>query len=378
LIRLQLEIATLVLVAALGGCEKERAGQGLALKEALKRAEEAGKLPALTPETVDTRDELMAVLRRPYALTAPKLGGLKQDLTTKFEVDAGDEKQITLDEKLVLRIDEKGQYALRHENAWWSIEDHDGEGGRGCWWVGGKFYTARRYGPATEVPIRAYEQERCLESGVEPFVGLVRVLGKYVAPEPQGPVDVGARKALRIKLTRAPDDGEAAPPAEVPLAWPEGDAGPKESKAIFGPRPPLVDQYTRPKALEGELLLDVETGAVLAGKLDGTLTLRKAGREATVVFHAQLDASALDGPVTAPEDAHPYEPRQRVFEDRRALLGEVFKKKGEKDKAQLPKPGDAPPLHLGATEDDPGGDEAAPESGAAPASAPAPASGGVP
>ncbi len=343
-------LVPVVVALTLAACDlqqlQEQAGQGVALKEGLEAAEKAGRPPALTPEAVDERAELLAVLARPPARAMPRLGALRQTLEASFLLEADGEREVALDEKLELRHDAKGQYALRHDNTSWSAEDREARGGRACWWVDGRFYTARAQGPATEVPVRAYEQERCLESATEPFVGLLRLLGGHLVTSPGVPTEVAGRKALRIALTR---DGVAQPPtSQVPLAWPPGDAG-VESAAIYGPRPPLVELHARPREMKGEVILDVETGAVLAGEIQGALVVRKANRDATLQLRAKLVAEPLDVAITPPEGARVYGPRQRVFEDRRALLGEVFKKR---EKVQLPKPGDAPPLRLGATEDD--------------------------
>lgn len=356
------------LLAGPVACKSERAGQGLALKEGLKAAEEAGRVKPLTAESVDSRDELLAVLGRSYARATRRLGGLGQSLEASFRIESGGEREVTLDEKVVLQIDGEGDYALRHENTYWSREDQDGENGRACWWVDGRFYTARRHGPATAVPVLADEQVRCLESAVEPLVGLIRILGKYLVPTPGETTQVAGRTALRVALAREGLGVELPPP--VPRAWPGADAGVQTSPAIWGPRASLVELYTRPKALEGELLLDVETGAVLAGRFDGTLILQKAGRDAELRFQVRLEAAPFDGAITAPEGARQYGPRQRIFEDRRALLGETFKKR---EPVPLPKPGDAPPLRVGPDEETAAPDEggaAAPPSDAAGEDAP--------
>lgn len=351
-----------VLAAALCvGCDKEKAGSGLALKEGLAAAEEAGRIKPLEPADVADAGGLMQVLRRPYATLAPRLGGLTQKVRSAFTLRSGEDRAVSLDETLSLELDATGQYALRHENAFWSKEDEDGKNGRACWWVEGRFYTARRHGPATEVPIRSYEQDRCLATAVEPFAGMLRLLGGGLRPAPAERVEVAGRPALRVGLARAVV-GTEIPPV-LPRTWPVpesaedrpgvveaptelSDAGVEpaveaETPAIYGPRRALVEEYGRLMSVEGQVDLDLETGIPLAGRLEGRLAFRKAQRDWVLELEINLEADAFDGTVAAPEKARQYFPRQRLFEDRREVLGEVFKKRGT---GALPKPGDAPPI----------------------------------
>lgn len=324
-------------------CGEEKAGRTRALKDGLAAAEAAAKTAPLTRAAVDTPERLARVLGRRFALHAGQLGGLEQRLEAVYEIRANREPEVRLQETLTLRVDAEGQFDLVQRNRYWSREDEDGEDGRGCRWVGGRFYTARRHGPFTELPIRSAENDACLDSSVEPLVGLMRVVLERLEVSPTGPVRVLGRDALKVVFLQRSDERPAA--RSIPEAWRTQD-----SAAIWGPRDALVKTYAVPEQVTGDLVLDTVTGVVLTGRLQANFALRKSNRPATLDVRIGLSAAALQGAIEVPEDARPYTARPRVFVDREKLLGVPAKPKGDQEEAALPGPGDAPPLRLGPDE----------------------------
>ena len=333
-----------------GACKPEQAGEGLALKEGLRAAEEAGRMPPLTDDQVDTPAALERVLRRPLSSIGRRLDGVRQAVKASWLIESGGEREVSLSEELELCLDSRGNYSLHHRNRYWSRQDQDGENGRACWWLDGALYTARLHGPATRIPIRDYEQDRCLESALEPLVGWLQLIVSDLDVEILGRGMVAGRKTVTVALRRAGRGIEL--PEELPLTHraPAGDPPPSRledgappSGAVWGPRSSLVESYARPITIAGRIDLDVETGAPMSAEVSGRLLLRKWNRDAELAFRVVLESRALDEPIKPPESVRPYDRRPRVFVDRSKLLGEHFKEEGS-GKAPLPKPGDAPPL----------------------------------
>ncbi|MCA9539200.1 MAG: hypothetical protein KC620_09965 [Myxococcales bacterium] len=331
---------------ALGGCDllptTDRAR--LALKEGLAAAEEAGRLRPLAAEEVDTGARLGTVLARPLSEVASTLGGRAFAVQAQFALRAGADPQVTLREETRLVIDAGGQFMLRQTTDGAALGQPSVAEGRSCWWVDGQYFVARRHGPATALPVRAYEQDRCLDSGVESVSGFLRLLAPRLLVSSQGPIEVAGRPALALALVGT---AEADGPPSLPLTWPgESDALP--SPAIWGPRGPLLTEYGRLLSLEGTLALDVKTGQPLQAEVNATLAFEKGGRAlrltAKLTLKTELDATAIK----APEDARVYAARPRLFADRAFLLGDrAAAAEDEETTAALPKPGDAPRLTVG-------------------------------
>jgi len=321
------------------GCDERKAGRTRALKAGLVEAEAAATPAPLTATALDTSRRLGEVLSRRFAHHVIALGGLTQKLESSYEIRAAGEVEVRLEETLSLRVDGVGQYDLVHRNEYRSREDEAGEDGRSCVRADGRFYTARRHGPATEVPIRAAEDEACLDSALEPFLGLLRRLLPALQISPTGKVRALGREAIKVVFLRRAD--HAPEPKAIPEAW----SGP-DSKAVWGPRAPLIEGHAVTQEATGDLVLDAETGVVLSGRLHARFALRKSNRPAVLEVRIGLSAEALVGEIEAPEGARLFAARPRIFVDREALLGKLDRPV----EVPLPKPGDAPRLKLGSDE----------------------------
>lgn len=331
----------LVLVLCVGGCDEQKAGDTRALKDGLAAAEAAAKVAPLTRADVDSAERLGKVLARRFADRVGALGGIEQTLEASYEIRAAGGREVRVRETLTLRVDAAGQYDLVHRNNYWSREDEDGEDGRGCRWVEGRFFTARRHGRPTEVPVRAAEQEACLDSAVESVMGMMRIALPRLDVSPTGRTRVAGRDAMKVVFLQR--SGEVADPRAIPEAWATPD-----SKAVWGPRDPLLRTYASPEQATGDLTLDTETGVLLSARLQAKFALRKSNRRATLEVRIGLSAERFTGNVELPEDARVFGARQRVVAEREALVGKVARPHAEP--AALPKPGDAPPLKLGPDE----------------------------
>ena len=310
------------------------------MKEGLAAAEAAGRLPPLTPDHVADVAALTSVLGRPFSRLGPTLGGIAYAVEASYVISASESREVSLDEQLSLRIDNRGQYHLEHGNTYWSREDQDGANGRSCWWVDGEYYTGRRHGPAARIQTIDAEHDRCLDSGIEPFIGLIELVLPHAEVEMAGADRVAGREVLKVEIRRAGRGIELS--KDLPLTWPSGVAdGGSPSPAIWGPRASLTETYARPLSFAGEIAIDVETGAPISGRIEGRYVVRKADRDAVLGFRATLEAAVFTQLVTRPDKVRDYESRPRLFRDRERLLAQSFK---NRQPIKLPGPGDAPPL----------------------------------
>ncbi len=338
--------ATLSIAILLFACQPEQAGKGVALKEGLAKAEAARRPPPLVKAALDTPAELLAVLGRRFSQTVGEVAPLSLEVDYRYELLVAGEPQVRLDGTLKLRMDAKGQFELVDRSRHATFEEPEREEGRSCHWVGGRLYTARRFGPATELKVRAYEQDACLDSAVEPVVGMLRLYADRLDLSPSGEAQVLGRAAQKVVFLLR-DVEEVT--ANLPLAY-KGERSP----AIWGPRDLLVKTFGGLQRFKGHLLLDAATGAVVGAELAAVVAFLKKEQPAELQVDVKLSSAAFEGALLAPEEARPFQPRQRLFADRQALLGQTFKGKRAKKRRieALPKPGDAPPLRMGAEVDE--------------------------
>ena len=192
------------------------------------------------------------------------------------------------------------------------------------------------------MPVRDAEQETCLDSAMDPVLGLLRMVVDRLDFAPAEEAKVVGRDALKVAFILR-DEALAKP---IPAAWPAPEAA-RASLAVWGgPRPPLVQTHAAPRSISGELVFDAETGLLLGASLSGRFAVRKEERDAELEVGLSLEAGRLEAEVEAPADARHYKDRHRILADQERLLG---KSRVAKVTA-LPRPGDAPPLRLGPDE----------------------------
>ncbi len=341
-------ISLLALVVGLSalGCDG-KPSTAKSLKARLEAARALQADPKLEVLSLKNVAGLRAALQRDRGRI--ELKGVSFELRQVFAVRAGTEKHADLEAWRELKIDRKGQYWVREENQWSSV-DAAGKEGRGCGFVGGTYYTERLVGPATAVPQHDNEARGCLIGGLEPVSGLLLPhLDRF-----DYSVSTGlwrGRVVARIQFSGLKGHSTHPP---ISIAWPKssrprrvGLARPPESAdstAIFGPRGSLFGIHARPTALEGSLLLTLETGTPVAADLKAEFVVQKHGRDAQLTVALTLDGQGYGADVPLPEAPQNYPFRPRFHAEHRALLKDLKVKAPLL--APLPKPGDAPKLEL--------------------------------
>ncbi len=345
-------LCRLVVLGALAtGCASPDAPKE-GLKAALARAEAARQVPPpSTPGEITQPATLRATLRRPAHQSLPLLGALDYSLSLSARIidvgaeGAGTAVHARFDDVVRLRVAAGGDFSLAHAVDWSVVGDAAGRSGRRCVWVDGAYFTGRRVGPMTRLPVQADEPQGCLDSALAPLATLVDRVLDELSLSAAGTTTVAGRPARQVQGVWR-ERAVRVPPA-VPEAW-----GPKDkalpSKAIFGPRGPLFVERTDLRGATMSLALDAATGVPLAGELEASFAFRKLSQNGVLQVKLKLEARPGAGAVRAPEGARVWTPRPRPFEVEAALLaGKALRPEAE---VALPAPGEAPTLELSADE----------------------------
>lgn len=336
--------------AGLVGCDA--ADGGTPLKARLEAAQAARAVITPTAEQLAEAKTLQVVLRQKRT----HLGGLRGlvfELDTTLSTRSDGEQQARVSSTSVFKTDRAGNFWVREDNTWRSL-DGSGAEGRGCGVVDGTYYTEQAGRPATRVVQRDDEAKRCRSSALEPVIGLlIPHLSRLVYTVQ--PTIWRGRSAARI-LFDGVKPGVAGPP--LALAWPDANpnATQPEQSALFGPRGSLFAVHTRPAQMTGSLTILRASGAPVDADLQGVFRLVKAGKDAELHFELKLSGRGYAATVPTPQDPRLSSPRPRFFDEHRALLKALDVVTLE-DAQPLPKPGDAPKLKLvvdeGSNEDTP-------------------------
>jgi hypothetical protein len=319
------------------------ARRDVALREALAEARAAARPQPLTANSLGDAAAIRAVLARDFSAAIPQLGGVEYTVVHRARVrdDAGAD-EATLDETTTLKVAENGDFALDHQLKWMVRGDGQGQDGRRCWRVGDRYFTAGLYGAATQVPVVAEEDQRCLGSALRPLKTLLdRSLDDLA-------LSTGSPGVVLDRPTQHLLGQWTQRPVRVPAAVPEAFGSRHrdralQSKAIFnGPRRPLLFDFTDQRAGSVSVVWDAQTGVPLQAQVQSVFAIRKLSRSGRLELTLQVQVKRLESTVQAPENPRIWQPRDRPFEDQAALLGPL---EAQPD-AALPQPGEAPTLGL--------------------------------
>jgi len=177
------------------------------------------------------------------------------------------------------------------------------ETGREVVQVGASTWARGRYAPFRERPTdRGRDARRFRDESFRLGGDLARLLGPALSAAPTGQTSVLNRPARRFALALARD---APAPAPAAPAGAQDDADTKMRRELFEGRVPLV--------VEGELVLDAETGVPMLLRMKGILGER-ADPKVRVEFDLDAQVTAwggVVGGVAAPKGALPDERKPR-------------------------------------------------------------------
>ncbi len=305
--------ATALALLALAACSR---GGG---KEARARLEARDRAAAALPPAFDF-DAPLAALQMTGEDVARRLGSFEWSATIEWTVSRGAESLRTRAlERHRLRQLATGDFHLLAEidpGTWTGAET-----GKEIVRSGEMTWARARYAPWRERPTdRGRDSRRYRDESFRAAADLLALFGDAAAAEPRGDSTASGRAARRFALVLRRAE---LPPLPVPPGLPDGKFDEDTARRM------LFLSGRIPLALQGEILLDADTGAPLSVKLRGSL-----GEKGDPLLRAdcELDArvTALGGAVAAvaaPKGALPDERKPKGVA--RALERAGLRKRGE-------------------------------------------------
>jgi len=215
------------------------------------------------------------------------------------------------------------------------------ETGKEITFVGGATWARGRYAPFRERPTdRGRDARRFRDESFRLAGDLAALLGPALAVEPRGEASALGRRARRFALALVKGGGRAQ--GQPDEAAPERAGGPG---GLHPPGSIAYDEDTRrrvdflerraPVALQGEMLLDAESGVPLQVRMRGAFGEKDEPRlRADVDLDARITGwGSMVGPVVPPKGALPDDRKPRGVA--RALEQAGLRKRGE-EKAEEP------------------------------------------
>ena len=202
------------------------------------------------------------------------------------------------------------------------------ETGKEITFVGGATWARGRYAPFRERPTdRGHDARRFRDDSFRLAGDLSALFGPALAVEPRGDASALGRPARRFALSLAKGAAAPAPPAQPELPAGGYDPDTKRRVDFLEGRAPL--------ALQGEMLLDAESGVPLQVRMKAAFGEKDDPRlRADVELEARITGwGSMVGPVVPPKGALPDDRKPRGVA--RALEQAGLRKRGE-EKAEEP------------------------------------------
>jgi hypothetical protein len=235
--------------------------------------------------------ELLRALALPGAELDRRLGARHVEASSRIRMAPTDRPEQALDERY--RLDSDGRGALH------VVHDNDTDGMEASL-VGGTLYVRPRYSKfvARRPEGDDVERLRHLVEGVAG--GYLGLFERWLEVRETGRVEVAGHGAIRLALTARSSPTGTSLPSEPGKRWRAG---------------------VRVRHLDGELVLDAASGALLEGKLEAVYELERSDLPGplSVSLSFRQSTSAAQ-PISAPSDAVPSPRRPRPLLDRQALL----------------------------------------------------------
>jgi hypothetical protein len=240
-------------------------------------------------EHLDHPAELARAITLPALDQGKRLGPCTRESKTKLAVDSGTAHD-ALEETVRLELDGHGASHLTRETS------HGG--GIEAIATGEDYYVKLRYGAFTKRKPDGDEVPHALDEAAQTLQGYLQVLGRFARLEPAGEQTVDGRRARGVRLTLSPSP--ATEKADEKRAWQAAAAA---------------------SALDGEVWVDAESGAVLKARLTAAYTAQR-GQRAIAVKLDYNERLTLGQPakIDAPAVWSPAPSRPRPLLDRQVLL----------------------------------------------------------
>ncbi len=263
-------------------------GSGCGARE--RRAETAA--PIDVEAAVRSIEALVVPATLPAHELATRAGGLQLTDTLSLRVQSEGREIEALDDRARIELAPGGDFT--------AVQENSRDLGRSVTFVGGKLYVQMRYGATVERRPEHGEAMRLLDDAAGLLPATFRLLESFLEVTDGGTAAAAGRAARRARL------GLAKTPREVvslgaQQAW---------------------RQRLSVASIEGELLLDANTGVVLAAHLAARYRFprEKSEAEATLVLDRKLERTGQDPVIHPPADAVATPRRLRYEPERRQLL----------------------------------------------------------
>lgn len=241
-------------------------------------------------EHLERPAELERAIALPALTQGKRLGPCHREVKVKLAIESGAARD-ALDEAVTVELDGHGASRLLRETS------HGG--GSEAIASGDDYFTKLRYGAFTRRKPDGDEVGRALDEATSLLSGYLRVLGRFARIEPSGEQTLDGRRARGVWIKLAASPG-AAPDADPKRPWQAAAAA---------------------SAIDGEVWVDVESGAVLRARLSAAYTAQR-GQRSIAVRLAYDEKLTLGEPrrIVTPTEWSPAPQRPRPLVDRQVLL----------------------------------------------------------
>jgi hypothetical protein len=205
-------------------------------------------------------DELGRALARPFTAELAALGPHGVAIATRTTVTENGAQVSELADTATLEVSGS-------DGAWHGVYTNDADYGREATWVGGELYLRPRYQRWHDRAAEAPDEPAKLRDGyTEAIAANWELLAPGVELTDAGAVSVGGRTGHKVVVKLAPAPRPAPHEAVAQRAW-------REHRAVT--------------AVDGEIVLDGDTGVPLSVRLAGSIAFQRDGR----TFEMKLDAT---------------------------------------------------------------------------------------
>ncbi len=254
------------------------------------------KVAGAAPIDVAAAMKSLAALAVPAAMPAHELasrsGGVVFDDKLSLRVRSEGREIETLDERARIQAGKQGDFTFSQENS--------RDLGRVVTSVGGKLYVQMRYGATIERRPEHGEAARLLDDAGDLLPATFRLLEAFLEVTDGGAAEVAGRPVRKARL------GLSKRPREVvslgaQQAW---------------------RQRLQVASVEGEILLDAQTGLALGAHVEARYRFprEKSEAEASLILDRKVESVGQEPAIVAPADVVATPRRARYEPERRQLL----------------------------------------------------------